>query len=131
MIICIAGSRIWSDTTKPLMIEQVYKSVMRCIEAEYNIIVGDASGVDSLVVAQCVGRDIPYACYGIAPNARNCAPNYYQLDVNGYIARDRHMIDECDWYYGIWNGESKGTLAGFNYAKSIKKNADIWRPRNG
>lgn len=45
------------------------------------------------------------------------------IPVNSYTDRDRYMVREADKVLCIWNGSSRGTLAVYEYAEELGKEA--------
>lgn len=129
-ILMISGSR---KTTENIL-QYTYDVVDRSIANGFDIVVGDAMGVDSAVVWRCLEKEYDeFTVYGTKTTPRNEAPttNYKlfqaiegQGDGRNYTDRDRFMVDMADRVMCIWNGESKGTIAVAEYAR--KSNKQFW-----
>ncbi len=126
----IAGSR----KATPVMLERAAQAVERAKARGWAILVGDNPlGVDAAVVAACNRFNVNYVCFGISAKPRNQQIRTVQqgglgryLRVAGadYAARDRNMADVADQGLFIWNGESRGTAAGYAYMQQLGKPAD-------
>jgi hypothetical protein len=42
-----------------------------------------------------------------------------------YHERDRYMVDQCERALFVWNGDSRGTKAGYDYAVLRGKEAHL------
>lgn len=92
------------------------------------MIVGDASGVDSVVVQALEKINCNYTCYGISELPRNGAICYERVPVEEffhikkkYQIRDELMIAQADIVIALWNGYSKGTKHVADTALSMGK----------
>ncbi len=130
--VMIAGSRY----ATPVMLDYAASVVSAIKQHQSSVVVGDADGVDKRVVQTCCGLSVPAVIVGLANLPRNGGcdkkgivryikylPDKYV--VHKYSARDRHMVDIADVCVFIWNGESRGTKAGYDYAVSQKKPAHL------
>ena len=132
----IAGSR---DTT-PQMLDYARRAVRRAHDCGYSIIVGDnPKGVDMAVVRECRRLKTPVIVAGVSNFPRNggCRHgSYVKVDVdtyrgangyrlNRYTVRDRWMVDSANIGLFVWNGDSRGTKAGFDYMISRGKDAHL------
>lgn len=128
--ILISGSR---NATHE-MLEIAKSIVFKCWWTRYNIVVGDAIGIDAEVVKCCEKLHLPYSCYGIDSKARNNAHNYTNirpaLHNNGihyskkelFSKRDKYMANLADLVVCISRVPyTPGTLAVYNYALLNKK----------
>lgn len=106
--IMITGSRSITDK------EWVYDH-LNFITRQYNIecfVVGDASGIDSLV--QAYGKD----------NEIHVKERKVLWDLYGKAAgpiRNSWMVKECDFGLGLWDGESSGTKDALEKLKTAGK----------
>lgn len=125
----ISGSRKTTES----MLFYCYSVVDRAKANGWEIICGDASGIDAACWWRCVEIDTPFTVYGTKATPRNEAPmtNYKlfqavegQSDGRNYTDRDRFMGDMADRVMCIWNGESKGTIAVAEYAR--KQGKQFW-----
>lgn len=121
----ITGSRA---TTEKMMLT-AFKAVSRAKEKGWDIIVGDAKGIDEFVIRECDNLGVYYDCFGVteAPRAPQCSlSNYHYLKLDGtwkqkFLARDRHMAELADYCLAIWNGYSGGTIYTYKYFKRLNK----------
>ena len=119
----ISGSR----EANSKLLHYVHFIVERAKVNGFHVICGDAGGVDSQCWHSCQELDVPYTVYGIADKPRNDAPiiNFEVVrPARTYEQRDRTMVEMADKVMCIWNGESKGSLAVYEYAKAQGK--DCW-----
>jgi hypothetical protein len=124
--IIIAGSR---KATEEML--NYTRSLVKDLSMKYpdlHILVGDAVGVD-LAVANAVKEfDVSCYVYGVALNPRNgidfkgnYKQGYYRFISKDYGLRDKHIISSSEIGFFIWDGESKGTIAGLRYMKLLAK----------
>lgn len=104
---------------------------------KWSIICGDAIGIDTFVVKECVRLQIPLKVYGVQSKPRiqpfPDAPNItYEYMVNtSYTERDRHMARICDYGLFFWNGSSRGTKANYDYTNvTLGKPVLLLNPNN-
>ena len=128
MNIFIAGARAITSLDK-----QVRARLSSICEKGYNVLVGDADGVDSSV--QRFYADLGYGNVTVfAGNgrARNNIGHWTVENVvvdeplkgfDFYKQKDQAMADKADYGFMIWNGESKGTLN--NIINLIKQDKDV------
>lgn len=132
----ITGSR----HATPEMLDMARRAVTRAKSNGWMVLVGDnPQGVDAAVIDACDALGVNVLVCGTAPQPRKGSQregSYWQVDMkrrddddatlfDGYAARDRWMIDLCDRMLAIWNGQSRGTKAGFDYARQIRKTANL------
>ena len=132
----IAGSRY--STSEAL--NYARRVVHRANQLGYTIIVGDNSkGVDMVVVQECRRLKAKVLVVGITNFPRNggCSHGSYvkvERDTyraaGGYLldhyhARDRWMVDNANIGMFIWNGDSQGTKAGYDYMLRCHKEAHL------
>ena len=136
-ILLISGSRHATD----LMQAYAVKCVQRALDNGWSLIAGDAIGVDALVarlvcpIQDDSAPDVLLTVYGIQDEPRNHAQGHhvaykniydvqqFGIHVTDYTTRDRYMVHVADYVMCIWNGDSKGTKAVYEYAKEIGKQA--------
>lgn len=134
--VMIAGSRYATRQ----MLYYARRTVRRAHQLGWTILVGDnPKGVDMVVVQECRRLKARVIVAGIANFPRNygCKHGSYvkvECDLyrgsgggllGGYTARDRWMVDMCQRAVFIWNGDSPGTLAGYEYATQRGKEAHV------
>lgn len=134
--VMIAGSRYASRE----MLDYARRTVRRAHQLGWIILVGDnPKGVDMAVVQECRRLKTQVIVAGIANFPRNygckhgsylkiardlyCGSGGYLLD--GYAVRDRWMVDMSQQSVFVWNGDSLGTLAGYEYAVQRGKAAHL------
>ena len=115
MNIFIAGPRAINKLNK-----SVIHRIKNIIDNNYNIIVGDANGVDKAVQNFCYEQNYRNVkIYATKGKARNNIGNWYVHNVDVpknlkgfdfYAAKDYEMAKDADYGLMIWNGISKGTL---------------------
>lgn len=125
--VLIAGSR---DATRE-MLDYTRRAVQRAHAKGYIVLVGDhPKGVDMTVVQECRRLKTRVIVAGIANFPRNYGckhGSYVRVErdlyrgaggnlLGGYTVRDRWMVDMCQRAVFIWNGDSPGTCAGYEYA---------------
>ena len=134
--VLIAGSRDASAA----MLDYARRVVRRAQQLSWIIVVGDnPQGVDSAVVRECRRLQTSVIVAGVANFPRNggCKHGEYvkvERDLyrgagggllSGYAVRDRWMIDTCNRAIFVWNGDSPGTKAGYDYAIARGKQAHL------
>lgn len=132
----IAGSR---DATSQ-MLDYARRAVRRAHELGYTIVVGDnPKGVDMAVVRECRRLQISVIVAGVGNFPRNggCKHGTYvkvhrdtYRAAGGYLlnrhtVRDRWMVDNASLGLFIWNGDSPGTRAGYDYMLARSKDAHL------
>jgi len=134
--VMIAGSRFATRD----MLNYARRAVQRAHKLKYTIIVGDnPKGVDMAVVRECRRLKTPVIVAGASNFPRNGGCNHAQYVkvhrdtyrganghlLNRYTVRDRWMVDQAQIALFIWNGQSPGTKAGYDYAVSRGKDAHL------
>jgi hypothetical protein len=121
--VIISGSR----SIKQLPSEAI-ASINRIIDLKFQIIIGDAPGVDSLVLKYLKSKNyqkvkVYYAQFNGKGKPRNTA-GYFCVGVSGnYRDRDKLMCSIADYGLAIWNGKSIGTAENIN---RVQKTRVIW-----
>lgn len=127
----IAGSMQATDE----MLDYARRCVQRAKVLNMTIIVGDnPNGVDREVINECSKLNVPHMVYH--PTCKDIRYKAYNsitiavpvkiLDWNMnsraiFHQRDKAMVIDCDQAMFIWNGKSRGTKAGYDYACEIKR----------
>src|SRR5258708_30720283 len=116
------------------------QAVARAKANGWMVLVGDnQKGIDAAVIDACDEMGVNVMVFGVAARPRKSSqrPNsYWRVDTKfepdgdympgkAYTERDRYMIDLCDRAFFIHDGLSHGTKAGYDYAVSLAKPADI------
>lgn len=132
----IAGSRYATYQA----LEYARRVVRRAHQLGHTIVVGDnPKGVDMAVVQECRRLKAKVLVVGVtnAPRNGGCSHGSYvkvERDtyraagghlLDGYHVRDRWMVDNAGRGIFIWNGDSRGTKAGYNYAVQRGKEAHL------
>lgn len=129
----IGGSRQATDE----MLNKAAQAVLRADANGWAVMVGDAEGVDTAVMQACNQLRVNYVCCGISEQPRSTAfygvkqggiGRYLQIKVEhagDYSTRDHYLADNADRGFFIWNGNSKGTKAVYEYINSLDKPADL------
>jgi len=113
MIIAIIGSRNFKDKAS---VDSVLSKELTSI---FNtVITGGAPGVDTWVIDFC--KKNCTLCEIIRPiDPKN---------KRDYLFRNVEIITKADKILAFWDGESKGTKFGIDYAKARKKDITIYKP---
>lgn len=121
----ITGSR----QASPAMLLMAHNAVLRAASNKWQIVVGDAEGVDQRVQLSCCEQDIPFAVFGVTQYPRHiCCDKHIEhyAKVDGdYLDRDRLMVGLADRVFAIWNGKSRGTKYTYDWAIKMGLPADI------
>lgn len=118
--VMISGSR----SIKELPSEAI-ASVNRIIELGFQVIVGDAPGVDSLVLKYLKSKNykqvkVYYALFDGDGKPRNNS-GYPCVGVSGnYRQRDKLMCSIADYGLAIWDGKSIGTAENINRVQKTR-----------
>lgn len=116
-IVLITGSRsIRQSESIPLLIDSL-------IKRKSEIIVGDAPGVDRLVVYEAVKRG--YGSHVTVVGARGVCRNSFAFGrvkaiitlKTTYLARNLYMIGLATECIAVWDGSSRGTKFTFESAR--------------
>ena len=119
-IVMVSGSRSISE----LPIEAC-ESLDKIMQQQFNVIVGDADGVDKLVQMYLRSKDYKYVSVYYALFEGNGKPRntsgYQTIGINGdYTRRDVVMCLHCDYALAIWDGKSKGTALNIRRVRKTK-----------
>jgi hypothetical protein len=115
--VVITGSRsITHSENIPLLIDSLIK---RGVE----IVVGDAPGVDRLVVQEAIKRG--YGKHVTVVGARGICRNKFAIGKvarivrlsSSYLARNLYMVGLAKECFAIWDGKSRGTKFTFEAAQ--------------
>lgn len=121
MKLLITGSR--KATSE--MLAYALKAVSRAKELGWQMIVGDAPGVDASVIDACDELGVPVEVHGAYSAIRNCTKTGKNIvhECN-YTVRDQIMAEACDACLAVWNGRSKGTRITFECVENLRKT--VW-----
>jgi ribonuclease HI len=121
----IAGSR----RANANMLEYVRRAVAIAQERGWLIVVGDhPAGVDAEVSRACNQHGMTAIVCGIddAPRYGGVQQGIYvKVEAESYTQRDQYMVDLCRRALFVWNGSSRGTAAGYQYARQQGKTAHL------
>lgn len=132
----IAGSRAVSGEA----LDYARRVVRWAHHLGYTMVVGDnPRGVDLAVVLECRRLKANVVVVGVTRYPRNggCKHgSYIEVErdtyraacgrlLDGDTARDRYMVDMCQRGVFVWNGESSGTKAGYDYMVRRGKEAHL------
>jgi len=119
----ITGSR----NASAKLIAVAKKAVEHAQALGWEIVVGDASGIDMIVINTCDDLNVPVTVYGANNVMRHKTKTGANITTPGsYIDRDVLMAEECDKCFAIWNGESRGTKLTYKTAMELHKEAWIF-----
>jgi hypothetical protein len=123
-VLLITGSRSASER----MLKYAQKAVARAKELGWEIVVGDASGVDAAVIEACDNLNVPVTVYGAYGRMRHQTKTgtNYALTNTSYPQRDMVMAQTCDVCLAVWDGKSNGTQITFSAAKKFGKEVHIF-----
>ncbi len=94
---------------------------------EFEIIVGDASGIDKHIMDSCNELGIVHHVFGAYGKMRNVTKTSINHVTYGtYLQRDRWMAGLCDRCYAIWNGVSGGTIFTYKVVREMEKIAHLF-----
>lgn len=107
MRVAISGSRSISRLS-----ESVKSRLDKIISLEVNIQIGDAPGVDALVMDYLAHKKYgKVTVWFIGREPRNCCDSSWTLQpvAGNYVGRDKVMHQKADYALAIWDGKSLGT----------------------
>lgn len=136
--IFISGTAGFGTKAITSLPQSVTQYLDACIDQNYQILIGDCIGIDSLVQEYINKRgynNIIVYCSG--SNCRNIAnPNWRVKHVNVpygvrgrdfFAAKDKAMAQDADYALAIWDGKSKGTGTNIDNMKAQNKTVIIYR----
>jgi len=89
--------------------DEAKHSLDRIMELGFEVLVGDAPGVDQLVIdyLELHGYESVTVLYA---NRLRCETRYTTFQIKGsYTNRDKFMCDRARWGFAIWDGKSRGS----------------------
>ena len=113
----------------------VFTSLDKIISSNFEILVGDAYGVDKLVQEYCLNKNyFRVTVYSILATPRNRISEYFnykkiQVDVNIKNGAERQqqkdiaMTKDSDYSFVIWDEKSRGSYQ--NIVRAIKSNKKV------
>ena len=119
--------------------KEALKSIDKIISKKFEILVGDARGIDFLVQEYCDSRGYHnvtvYSIYDIPRNKISDKFRFEKVEVSESVRKkreperqrekDKAMTRDCDYCLVIWNGKSKGSYANILRAKELKKGLKV------
>jgi hypothetical protein len=129
MKLLITGSRNASER----MLDEVDIIVSEAKGRGWEILVGDADGVDSRVIKVCDYLGGKITVFGAYHHMRNSTKMGVNLPTGlTYPQRDKLMARLCDLCYAVWDGESSGTKLTYTLAKKYyNKKVKIFTEKEG
>ncbi len=110
--------------------KEVLKRIDNIVNSQYEVIVGDAGGVDSSIQAYIESKNITLVsvyCTGSQPrnNIGRWPTKKIKTDLKPgtrsyFTAKDISMAEDCDYGLMIWDSKSTGTLS--NVIELLKRN---------
>ncbi len=113
--------------------ENIIEKLNYITKKKYNILVGDAKGIDSNVqkflAKEHYEKVCIYASNGLARNnygdwkIENVEVKSNIKNFDFYVAKDLEMVKKADYGFMIWNGKSKGTFD--NIIHLLEQNKEV------
>ena len=110
--------------------------IIRLVHNEYEILVGDANGVDKAIQIILDDMKYPYVLvYHVGDKPRNNVGNWKEINVitknkkgtfDYFSEKDIKMSDKCDFALVIWDNESRGALCNAIRVLSMGKKIRIY-----
>ena len=114
MKLMITGSR----HTNPRLLQLAHKAVVRAKANGWEILVGDAHGVDFQVIQSADHLEVPITVMGANNSLRHKTSFGENITVSGnYRERDNELLRQADVVLALWNGVSKGTIRNYQSAR--------------
>jgi hypothetical protein len=115
--VLITGSREASSA----MLAKVEDVVLWVMRQGYELLVGDAPGVDAHVRVCAEALSVPTTVYGAYGRLRGRTHEQVVVVPEDYAVRDRLMAQACNLCVAVWNGRSPGTRLTFEHARRLGK----------
>lgn len=115
MKIVISGSRSISRLS-----ESVKSRLDKIISLDADILIGDAPGVDALVMDYLVQKKYSkVTVWFIGREPRNYRDSSWSVQAvaGNYVTRDKVMHQKADYALAIWDGKSRGTKRNIDQMK--------------
>jgi hypothetical protein len=110
----------------PAMLAKVEEVVLWMKRQGYELLVGDAPGVDAHVRVCAEALSVPTMLYGAYGRLRRRRHEQVVVVPEAYAVRDRLMAARADIVVCVWNGTSRGTRDTGRCAEKLHKNV-YWR----
>ena len=120
----------------PAEVEKQLEDIIKITSGDVEFIVGDAPGIDTAfhMILSRIGAASKTKVY-CTDYVRNNKFDFKVEMFDGgdligrelFEAKDRHMINDCDFAICVWNGESKGTFNNISILKVNDKPVYIYR----
>ena len=109
-----------SQQATQVMRDFARRAVERAQQKGWSIIVGDAEGIDAVVIETCDRSGVPVEVHGAKGRMRRQTQTGKNIvHPEGYFDRDRSMAEACACCLAVWNGRSRGTRYTFEAAKAL------------
>lgn len=96
------------------------RAVARAQQKGWSIIVGDAEGIDAVVIETCDRSGVPVEVHGAKGRMRRQTQTGKNIvHPEGYFDRNLSMAEACTCCLAVWNGRSRGTRYTFEAAKAL------------
>lgn len=104
-------------------VEYAKRCTLEAIAKGYEIVVGDAGGVDDVVIEPAANYPHITVVGANAYLRRRCKTGKNTTIPGSFVDRDKFMVEQADAVMCIWNGKSKGTRRNYDHACLEKKRA--------
>ncbi len=112
--VMISGSRKINKLT-----DEVIKSLDKIMELDFDIVIGDCYGIDTLVQQYLQSKNYQkVSVYHIGNVRNNLGFKTVKVQGNRYSDKDKKMCELADYGLAIWDGKSRGTQ---NNIKRVQK----------
>ena len=123
MKLLITGSR--NASTR--MLAYARSLVGRAKELGWTIVVGDAAGIDAVVISEADRLGVQVEVHGAYGKLRRSSLSGTNVTHPGsYPERDRVMAGLCDLCVGVWDGKSRGTKITVDAAAALGKTTHLF-----
>jgi hypothetical protein len=109
-----------SQQATQAMRDYARRAVERAHQKGWSIIVGDAEGIDAVVMESCDRLGVLVEVHGAKGKMRRRTQTGKNIvHPEGYFDRDRSMAEACTCCLAVWNGRSRDTRYTFEAAKAL------------
>jgi hypothetical protein len=118
--------------------KDVLESIDRIIAKKFEILIGDANGVDKLVQYYCLKKQyFNVIVYSIFENPRNKASDMFgfrkifvdtalRKGIERQTEKDKAMTQDSTFCFVIWDGKSKGSYSNILRAIELNKKTKVY-----
>lgn len=116
--------------------QNVQKRINNIVDSGYQVIIGDAAGVDSSIQEYLISKNMKYVlvyCSGDSPRNNLGHWPVSKIETNAqsgtrafFTAKDLKMAEDCDYGLMVWDTKSTGTLSNAIELLKRKKSALIY-----